>query len=311
MRLALVIQGLLTLAACGSKDAPAMPGGIYYMTGTALVRHGAGVIAEDVFPSQYALPDGRIVAIASEEETGEQLALVGKTVERIGPVASQVRSPAIVGNAIVYEAKVEPHSELYRLDLATQQVTQLTNNPEGNFAPATLGANAVVFSSSRDGDAEIYKLDLATNVATRLTAFHRDDWGPTVHGTTIAFMSDREGPPHIFLMEADGTSLRRLTASAEEDSEPTWSPNGKLIAYITQHRLHIRDLATGADATVTQGDAVDTEPAWSPDGKWLAVTRTEKNVGDIWVYAIDGKTSRRLTTTRQDEHLARWHTLVP
>jgi TolB protein len=304
------LAALLALVACGKSEPRALPGAIYYMTEATLMRHAAGRVGvEHVFPSQYAI-DGRVIAIYSNPEEGEQLVLLARSgqtasapaYEPLGPRASQVRSPAVdpAGKWIVFEAKVEPHSELYQLDLATQRITQLTNNPEGNFAPVALSSTTIAFSSSRDGDAEIYKLDLATKQATRLTMFHRDDWAPTAHGNTIAFMSDREGPPHIFLIDADGTNLRRLTTNAGEEDQPTWSPDGKSIAYTVDHELHVIDVATGADRTLMK-DAI--EPAWSPDGKWLAVSRK----GDIWVTSLDGKDARQLTSTREVEHLPRWH----
>lgn len=311
------LVALVALVACGKSEPRALPGAIYYMTGTTLVRHGGTPIADNLYPSQYALPDGRIVAIYSDPDQGEQLALTarpGQTAsspafERIGPLASQVRSPTLdpAGNWIVFEAKVEPHSELYQLDLATQRVTQLTNNPEGNFAPVALSSTTIAFSSSRDGDAEIYKLDLATKQPTRLTTFHRDDWSPTAHGNTIAFLSDREGPPHIFLVDADGTNLRRLTNNTGEEDEPTWSPDGKSVAYTLAHQLHVIDVAAGTDRALTPTGAVDAEPAWAPDGKWLAVTRTRAGTSDIWVTSVDGKASRRLTMSREPDHLPRWH----
>jgi TolB protein len=309
----LAILAVLALAACGKRERRALPGAIYYMMGTTLVRHGGGPIIEHLFPSQYAI-DGRVIAIYSNPEEGEQLVLLARpdqavsapTHEPLGPRASQVRSPAVdpAGKWIVFEAKVEPHSELYQLDLATQRITQLTNNPEGNFAPVALSSTTIAFSSSRDGDAEIYKLDLATKQATRLTTFHRDDWAPTAHGNTIAFMSDREGPSHIFLIDADGTNLRRLTSNIGEEDEPAWSPDGKSIAYTVDHVLHVIDVTTGADRILTPKGASDTEPAWSPDGKWLAVSRD----GDIWVTSLDGKDLRPMTLSPHEaDHLPRWH----
>ena len=55
-------------------------------------------------------------------------------------------------------------------------------------------------------------------------------WSPD--GTKIAFQSNRLGNPDIWVMNADGTGARPLTAnSLAEESAPEWSPDGQQIAF--------------------------------------------------------------------------------
>jgi len=56
-------------------------------------------------------------------------------------------------------------------------------------------------------------------------------WSPD--GTQIAFMSNRDGNWDIYLVEADGEGLRRLTRSKSSEGLPTWSPDGKGVAYMS------------------------------------------------------------------------------
>jgi TolB protein len=324
--------------AAAPAAATKLPGALYFKRGEALVKLEAGMFTTDfanvgapLFPSQFALPDGRVVGIASKgdgEAGSEQLVLIGPgtKVERIGPAHTQVRNPAVdpSGAWIVIESKVEPHSELYRIDLASPKPVQLTDNPQGNFSPAILDVKTVVFASSRDGDSEIYKLDLATKKPTRLTAFHRDDWSPRVSPDrkTIAFLSDREGPPRIFLVNADGTQLRRFTASSDtsEEDDPTWSPDGASIAFLRAGKLVVREVVAGAagsaaaERVLTPDGARDAEPAWSPDGQYIAVSRTRPatsttpaSVADIWVIPL-ASTDAIAVTSDADARLPRWHT---
>nr|MBA3502636.1 hypothetical protein [Deltaproteobacteria bacterium] len=124
-----------------AAPAPKLPGALYFKRGEALEKLEGGAFVTDfadvgapLFPSQFTLPDGRVVGIASKgdgEAGSEQLVLIGPgtKVERIGPAHTQVRNPAVDpgGTWIVIESKVEPHSELYRIDLASQKPLQLTN----------------------------------------------------------------------------------------------------------------------------------------------------------------------------------------
>ena len=299
---------------------PRLPGALYFKRGDALVKLEAGAFVTDftdvgapLFPSAFALPDGRVVGIASKgdgEAGSEQLVLIGpgSKVERIGPASTQVRNPAVDprGTWIVIEAKTEPHSELYRIDLASQKSAQLTDNPQGNFSPAVLDEKSVVFASSRDGDSEIYKLDLATKKPTRLTAFHRDDWSPRVSpdGKTIAFLSDREGPPRIFLVSPDGTNLRRLTQTTDDSDEdaPTWSPDGASIAFLRSGKVVVRALAGNVERVLTPDGTRDAEPTWSPDGQYLAISRGD----NIWVLPLASGEPIAVTSTG-DARLPRWH----
>ena len=73
-----------------------------------------------------------------------------------------------------------------------------------------------------------------------------------------------------FLVDADGTGLRRLTANARPDRSPAWSPDGSQIAFVRDDAVWILDVERGRERKVTKGvESV----AWSPDGRWLALTR--------------------------------------
>lgn len=60
-----------------------------------------------------------------------------------------------------------------------------------------------------------------------------DDTAPALSpdGQTIAFMSSRDGNWEIYVVEADGTNLQRLTNNPANDGLPTWSPDGRVIAF--------------------------------------------------------------------------------
>jgi TolB protein len=62
---------------------------------------------------------------------------------------------------------------------------------------------------------------------------HPGDTAPAVYGDQIAFMSNRDGNWEIYLMNMDGSELKRLTSNAANDGLPTWSPDGKTLAYVS------------------------------------------------------------------------------
>lgn len=270
------------------------------------------------------------------EEHGEQLALVdlrGKEPPRlVGPTAQVVRSPSFSadGKSLFFEASHRSFRDIYRLVLpaagatgeaALGQTVRITDNRDGNFAPAlSADGKTLAFASSRDGDSELYAVDVAGPAprsgksapalppARRLTAFHRDDWGVAWSRKDpgeLAFLSDREGAERIFTLRRDGTGLRRAT---EEDNPlvseaaPAWSASGALAFLRSQGGRGA--LVAGAPGTSSwrtltpEGAKAGSTFAWSPDGRWLAAVEVPLSrpgetlrahpLGRLTLYAADG-----------------------
>ncbi|HIE51260.1 MAG TPA: hypothetical protein EYP85_05840 [Armatimonadetes bacterium] len=96
----------------------------------------------------------------------------------------------------------------------------------------------------------------------------------------IVFASDRGGNWDIWIMNADGSNLRRLTSSLEPEVDPRFSPDGRQILFSTKrgerHEVWVMDADGKGQRKITDGDQAD----WSPDGQsivfrrnWQIVTR--------------------------------------
>jgi len=78
-------------------------------------------------------------------------------------------------------------------------------------------------------------------------------------------------PARLMTIRPDGTSLTPLTAAEENSGPPSWSPDGKQVAYrVTKgpvRGLHILDMTTGKSRKLETGSEYDVFPDWSPRGR--------------------------------------------
>jgi TolB protein len=101
-------------------------------------------------------------------------------------------------------------------------------------------------------------------------------WAPD--GKTLAVTLSREGGSQIFLVNPDGSGVRRITTSAAIDTEPRYSPDGKWL-YFTSDRggspqIYRMPSGGGEPQRVTFEGSYNVSPRPSPDGRSLAyITR--------------------------------------
>lgn len=121
--------------------------------------------------------------------------------------------------------------------------------------------------------------------------------------TRIALSSNRSGSYDLYLMDADGRNLRRLTGDpAGNEGEPAWTPDGSRIIYTATPRSGPGQIfsiqADGTDPRpLTSAPGANLSPAISPDGKSIAFVSTRDGNQEIYQMGIDGGGPRRMTRT--------------
>ena len=114
----------------------------------------------------------------------------------------------------------------------------------------------------------------------------------------IAFSSTRDGNSEIYVMDIDGRNQVRLTDDPADDRDPSWSPNGDRIAFVSDrnnkaNHIYVMDSDGGNLMRLTH-DAVSRAPSWSPDGKKIVYVRS-KGGYQLWVMDSDGGNQKQLT----------------
>jgi TolB protein len=124
-------------------------------------------------------------------------------------------------------------------------------------------------------------------------------WSPD--GTKMAFMSFRDGNAEIYVMDVNGSNLRRITRHPNIDSTPTWSPAGNQIAFTSDRSGSPQIYIVDADG-LNQPQRITTDESWADRATWSPAPNNEIAYAarsgpgfDIKIYDVAGRTTRALT----------------
>jgi TolB protein len=162
----------------------------------------------------------------------------------------------------------------------------------------------LLVTSYRSGRPELWRYRLADRSFRRLAPIANaigGVWSPD--GTRIAFTASDAGNADVWMINADGTSPRRVTREPSLDLSPAWSPDGKRLAFVSDRagtpQIYLMNAdGSGVRRLTFQGNYNQT-PTWSPRGDFIAFTaRDERKVFDVFVIAPD---TGRVTRLTQDQ----------
>ena len=232
------------------------------------------------------------------------------------------------GRWVVFTSERSGSPDLYVLDLeGDARPRPLIESPAMEDAAAiSPDGRRLLFVSTRGGNADIFAIPfrpedpLAAGEAENLTRHAAGDYNPAFSpdGTRILFSSSRgtsvetstgAGPPptylasELYVMQADGSEVRRLTRHESWDGAPAWTPDGQGVVFYSQRDGEPRIYRIGIDGAGAEPISAEGEAALSPvpapDGRLAFTTRRD----DRWTIVttrLDGSDPRVESDTARD-----------
>ncbi|MEM6998264.1 MAG: Tol-Pal system beta propeller repeat protein TolB [Pseudomonadota bacterium] len=149
------------------------------------------------------------------------------------------------------------------------------------------------------------KADLLRRVAHQISdiIFEKLTGIPGAFDTRVAYITvkkNNDKTTHsLQIADADGYNAQVLLESPEPILSPSWSPDGKKIAYVSfegkNSAIYIQNILTGQREQISAFAGINSSPDWSPDGRRLAMTLSKDGNTEIYVMNLNDKSLNRIT----------------
>jgi Tol biopolymer transport system component/DNA-binding CsgD family transcriptional regulator len=244
------------------------------------------------------------------------------------------------GSRIAFTSGADGYQrEIYVVNADGSGLTNLSNGPGENSFSNNPGADGTVWSpdssrirfmSVRDGNLDLYVVNADGSGLTNLghpgpifggatsagggwsSDFSLISWGPSPDGSRFAFFSNRDGNEELYVVNADGLGVTRLTNNPGSDHNLLWSPDSSRIAFHSNRdgneEIYVANADGSGETNLSNnpGDDRFGAGAWSPASSRIAFNSTRDGNQEIYVMNADGSGLARLTNNPGEDGGPAW-----
>jgi dipeptidyl aminopeptidase/acylaminoacyl peptidase len=281
---------------------------------------GAGHFLASQMPTWS--PDGRWIAYVSTKSGSQEIWLWSARSGRDSPLTklggrinSYTWSPD--SRWIAFSNDRYGNYDIWKVELASGDSYRLTENDRYEVFPTwTPDAGSILFVELDERWTEHTVIEMTSAGSGRRTVVQDTDFFdyraggtfgyPAVSpdGTTVLFRSHRSGWINYWTVPLAGGNPQPVAAEAADQSHARWSPDGRHIAYVSNHNgtheLRVVRVGDGGQprTLVAPGTGVVAVPEWSPDGTRISYTLgTPTRPDDLFVVEVSTGATKQLTVS--------------
>ena len=271
--------------------------------------------ADDGFPVWS--PDGRRIAFSSTRDGDYNIYVMnadGSNLTQLtdDPAADQDPSWSPDGQRIAYVSLYRRHRGNYRHDLrvlnadGTEDVPLIAHSDDVLGRPSwSPDGQFIAFQKDNAGRIpQIAVMELKNRSIERLTSRFEAEypiWSPD--GQLILFSAEDRSKLYstevpqsdVFIVNVDGSAPTNLTDDNGWDGSPSWSPDGRRIAFGSSRDIYMMNADGSGVTQLTDDPSSDSQPSWSPDGRRIAFLSNRDGDYNIYVMNADGSSQTQLT----------------
>jgi Tol biopolymer transport system component len=235
-------------------------------------------------------PDGNYIMYTVRNESGNfysyQMRANGSEIEQTGIVEKNLPGFSDInlnGTELLLTKSIDSQPGLYLVSLENGTVVRAADDPdkaEGWGAWCRLGRKIVYTQESANSTAQLWIIDRDGSNKIRLGNSENvgigKDWCPL--GLRVLYSAkDSKEKDDLWVIDWYGTNQNRLTDTPYGEWNPSFSPDGKKIVYVSDEggkpEIWIRNIEGNYRARLTNNIGIlDSNPKWSPDGLKIVFT---------------------------------------
>ena len=203
--------------------------------------------------------------------------------------------------------------DIYVMSSDGSNVKRIVKDPEYDVGPQwSPDGRKILFMTGRNRNFDVYEMNADGTGQRNLTAdYARSDGAPvwSHDGHNIAFSRRIDDKDQLFVMDAAGGNLKRVTYNSANNGSPGWSPDSSKLVFQSDQdgNWEIYTISVDGDlAQLTSDAADDIAPDWSPDGNRLAFSSNRNGKQHIYVMNADGSSPVQLTSSAGEHTEPSW-----